>query len=173
MVLTLTKKQIQWFRNRWDRQLINQIVTALNDGEPIHQLVKDVIKDKDLPEYPEKLDLRGIDFSHQNLRGPWDIRNEKRIRIGVNLQRVDLTGADLSWALLPRSNLNESILLKTDLRNAELIYASLEKTELTDALMNGAWLLYTRFHGSNVTEQQLESRRNLEQMDFDYHAYEK
>jgi len=38
--------------------------------------------------------------------------------------------------------------------------------------MRGAWLLDTKFHGAKITEEQLESRRSLEQLDFDYHVYE-
>jgi hypothetical protein len=38
--------------------------------------------------------------------------------------------------------------------------------------MQDAWLLDTKFYNSKITEKQLNSRRNLGQLDFDYRAFE-
>jgi hypothetical protein len=63
--------------------LINQVVIALNEGKSLSSIVLSV------PTVEGKLDLRGIDFSHKNLHGPWVKRGDMRFRIGVNLRNVD------------------------------------------------------------------------------------
>ena len=166
------EKGIQWLRQRWTWDTINHIVVVLNEGGEIASILADVAQDDTLPGFPDRLDLRGIDFSHQNLRGPWRMDGEKRDRSGVRLKGADLTGAVLTWAILPRADLREVILIDADLTNTELIYSDLSQADLTRANLEGAWLLYTKLHDAKITEEQLKSRRNFGQLDFDYHAYE-
>ncbi len=158
-------------KSRWDYDLINRIVVALNEGAPIDGILKDVPVYESLPPTEKRIDLRGIDFSHQNLRGPWHIEEGRRLRTGVDLHDADLTFADLSWAIMPRANLRGALLVDANLQNTELIYADLSEADLKGAKMEGTWLLDTVFTGANVTEQQLAVRRKLGQLDFDYHAY--
>lgn len=163
---------IQWLRDRWERDLINRIVIALNEGREIRPILGEVPLNPEVASVANRMDLRGIDLSHQNLRGPWEIRGEERVRVGVDLRDVDLTAAILSWVILPRADLRGAILKDVDLRDAELIYSDLSDADLTGAEMQGAWLLDTKFYGAKITEEQLKSRRNLGQLDFDYLAYE-
>ena len=158
-------------KSRWDYDLINRIVFALNEAAPIEDILKDVPADTSMPPSGKRLDLRGIDFSFQNLRGPWHIMEGRRLRMGVDLHDADLTGADLSWAMLPRANLRGALLADANLQNTELIYADFSEADLKGARMEGAWLLDTLFKGAEITEQQLAQRRKLGQLDFDYHAY--
>ena len=163
---------IKELRGRWSGNLVNQVVLALNQGASIRSILKQVPSLK-VPPLPAKvLDLRGIDLSHQNLRGPWRTRDGIRKRIGVNLRGADLTGALLKWTILPRADLRNTCLKGAELQDAELIYANLSGADLDNADLTGAWLLYTKFSEARVTEDQLNSRRNLGQLDFDYHAFE-
>jgi uncharacterized protein YjbI with pentapeptide repeats len=163
---------IQWLRDRWKGDLVNRIVIALNEGREIQSVLGEVPQNPEVPSVAGRIDLRGINLSHQNLRGPWEIKGEERVRVGVNLRDVDLAGAILNWVILPRADLRGAILKDVDLRNAELIYSDLSDADLTGAEMQGAWLLETKFYGAKITEEQLKSRRNLGQLDFDYLAYE-
>lgn len=171
----LSEEIVQRLRDRWNAGIRSRLVSALNEGASLASVVESMSGEAETPEpCPEGyLDLRGIDLSHLNLRGPWKVQGEERFRTGVALERVDLSHADLSWALLPRAVLRGSILRYADLNHAELIYADLSGADLSGADLRGAWLLYTQLYDAVVTEEQLASRRNLGQMDFDYHAYER
>ena len=61
--------------NRWDYDLINKIVLTLNEGKDITELLKELPQVKSAPARKDKLDLRGINLSHQNLR-PLDNRGQ-------------------------------------------------------------------------------------------------
>ena len=165
-------EQRRWLHERWNGDVINHLVIALNEGREIASILADVPQDRAIPGRSGVLDLRGIDFSHQNLRGPWVRKGEERTRTGIRLRGTDLTGADMTWALMPRVDFRGAILKGADFRNAELIYADFSESDLSDACFDGAWLLDTRFYDAKVTEEQLHRRRNLGQLDFDYHAYE-
>ena len=161
------------FRNRWDLDLINHLVVALNEGRPIEPVLKKAFGERCIRTQEGKLDLRGIELSHQNLRGPWIDRNQQRIRAGVDLHGVDLSGAALQWILLPRADLRDSILRDADLRDAELIHCDMTDADLRGADLTGAWLFDTRLTGAAVNLEQLAARRSIGQLDLDYHAYEK
>ncbi len=167
-----TEEQRRWLISRWDYDLINRIVIALNEARPIDILVEKVKQKKSIPECAGELDMRGIDLSHQNLRGPWATIDGKRVRRGVSLRNVDLTFANLNWVILPHADLRGGVFVHADLRDAELIYSDLSGADLSGADMRGAWLIDTKFYDAKVTQQQLKSRRNLGQLDFDYHAFE-
>lgn len=167
-----TKAQKQWLQNRWTRQIVNDIVIAWNEGLVITDIMSEIKSDSRIPCLPDRLDLRGIDLSHQNLRGPWKMEGEKHVRTGVDLQGVDLTYANLEWIILPRANLRDAVLREVNLCNAELILADFTGADLTGADISGAWLLDTKFQKANITPEQLAKRRKLGQLDFDYHAYE-
>lgn len=166
------KEDLEWLRARWTLGTINRIVIALNEGQPITSVLETVPQDEAMPPLSHRLDLRGIDLSHQNLRGPWTFREEERIRIGVNLRGSDLTGAVLTWTILPRADLRDAILRSADLRDAELIQADLSGADLTGANVRGAWFSNTCLKNAKIAEEQLKSRRKLGQLDFNYHAYE-
>lgn len=168
----LNREQLQNCKDRWDLQRLNEIVIALNNGQDIKPIIKEMDQDASLPPCFGSMDLRGINLSHQNLRGPWRHVDGKRKRIGVNLEGVDLNGADLSWALMPWANLKGARLRDVNLYCTELIYADLMETDLAGANLTGVWLLDTKMYRAIVTLDQLESRRKLGQLDFDYHAYE-
>jgi uncharacterized protein YjbI with pentapeptide repeats len=167
-----TKDQKQWLQDRWTRQNINDLVISWNEGRAVKEILSEVKPDPGIPRLPDRLDLRGIDLSHQNLRGPWKMEGEKHVRTGVNLQGVDLTCANLEWVILPRANLCDAILREVNLCNAELILADFTGADLTGADISGAWLLDTKFQEAKITREQLATRRKLGQLDFDYHAYE-
>jgi len=156
---------------RWDCDLIAKIVTALNAGESITGLAAEAGLPRGEEPARGSIDLRGIDFSYQNLRGPWHVEKSKRYRFGVMLQGADLSWADLSWALLPRAVLTDAVLADARLNNTELIYADLSGADLTGADMGGVWLLDTKLAGARVEPEQLKTRRKLGQLDFDYNAY--
>ena len=173
MVLKAPKiNRERWLQERWERDVIIRIVIALNEGQEIGSILKETPKNPSFPAMPGRLDLRGIDLSFQNLRGPWSFRKDQRLRMGINLSSADLSGASLNWVILPRADLRDALLINADLRNAELIFSDLSGADLTGADMQDAWLLDTRFYNSKVTEKQLTSRRNLGQLDFDYRAFE-
>ena len=169
----LSEKEVTLLRERWKGNVVNRIVVALNEGRSIAPILRRVPVPEGVVPSEGRLDLRGIDLSHQNLRGPWMFEEGKRRREGANLEGADLTAADLSWTILLRARLREGILRDADLNHAELVYADLSGADLTGADLRGAWLLYTKFHEAAITDAQLESRQNLGQMDFDYHAYER
>ncbi len=164
-------EKVHWLCTRWNPDLINKIVITLNQGLEIKSILEEVPQRDDIAPLPERFDLRGIDFSFQNLRGPWSVKNEERIRIGVNLKNADLSFANLTWAILPRADFRRAVLRNASLTNAELIFADFSEADLTDADMNGAWLLDTKFYGAKIKEEQLRTRRKLGQLDFDYRAY--
>lgn len=172
MTTKLNREQIRRLSDRWKGDVINTIVIALNEGRSLKPILRKLKKHPDIPGVGERLDLRFIDLSHQNLRGPWRQEGHRRVRCGVNLQNADLTGADLSWVIMPNADLSGTILNNANLQNAELILSDFTRADLTGANIQGAWLLDTKFHFAIVTEAQLQLRRNLGQMDFDYHAYE-
>jgi len=165
-------EEMQWLKQRWTRDLVNKIVLALNQGTPVLPWLNAVEQDTALSYKQDLCDFRGIDFSHQNLRGPWTNENNRRFRAGVDLRKSDFTGADLSWAMLPHADLQESIFIDADLSYTELILADLSKANLTGTKMKGVWLLDTKFYEAKISAEQLQSRQNHGQMDFDYHAYE-
>ena len=169
---TPDREGLKWLRDRWDSQVINKIVIALNEGRSIEPFLEEVDRNPEIPFTEGRFDLRGIDLTHQNLRGPWQQKGNERHRIGVKLEGVNLTGSILAWAILPRATLRKAILKDADLSNAELIWSDFSKADLTGACFKGAWLLDTIFHDAIVTEEQLKCRRNLGQLDFDYHAFE-
>ena len=157
--------------NRWNADLINQVVVRLNSGIEFKSLLKKFNLPEGISPSDKRLDLRGIDLSHQNLSGPWKKIKGKKVRCGVDLSNTDLIYANLEWVLLPRAKLINSSLVCTNLQNAELIFADLSGANLAEANLSGAWLWDTVMKNANVTEEQLQARRNLDQMDFDYHAY--
>lgn len=159
-------------RERWSGDLIIRIVIALNEALPLEPVLRDVKVPSGLELSGTEPDLRGIDLSHQNLRGPWQTTPAGRTRTGVDLSGEDLSGADLSWALLPRADLRGTRLTGADLSHAELIMADLRGADLTGAVLKEAWLLDTKFQGAKIEAAQLEERRKLGQLDFDYHAFE-
>ncbi len=165
--------ELKWLRSRWERDLINHIVIALNEGNPINTLILEVERDEQLPAAEGKRDFRGIDFSHQNIRGPWTVKKECRYRKGVSLADSDFSCADFSWVSLPRADLSNCLLCQADLNYAELILADFSGSDLTGADLTNAWLLDTKFQDAKVTEEQLHSRQCLGQLDFDYYAYER
>ncbi len=167
-----TVEQINWLKERWKGDLPNLIVLALNEGQDITLLLEQLPQQGQSPHDSDRLDLRGIDLSHQNLRGPWSTTEKGRNRIGVYLKEVDLSYADLSWAMLPRADLRGAVLKGTCLDHAELIYADFTGADLSGATLQGAWLLDTLFYDAKITETQLKQRRSLGQLDFDYHAFE-
>ena len=162
---------LEKLKNRWKRDVINMLVLGLNSGESIRTLIGQCSQAGNC-HLEFETDLRGIDLSFQNLRGPWHHEQGLRSRKGVDLSGMDLTGADLSWAILPRASLKGCILQYASLKDAELIMADLSGADLSHADLTGAWLLDTKFTGAVVTPGQLKTRRNLGQMDFDYHAFE-
>lgn len=168
-----SKKEKEWLCKRWDRNLINRLVFALNSGKVITALLQQIPQDDSISADRKMVDLRGVDFSHQNLRGPWKTKDEKRYRAGISLENADFSCANLSWAIVPHANLKRAVFYEADLSNAELIYSDLSYTDFKNAAMEGAWFLDTKLYESNITEKQLSKRRNIEQMDFYYHAYEK
>jgi len=168
----LNSEQVQWLHDRWKGDITNKIIIALNEGRSLDPILKKLKKLPDIPNVDLRLDLRYIDLSHQNLRGPWKKEGDRRVRSGVNLQNADLTGANLTWVIMPCADLTNSLLYDANLQSAELIHSDFTKADLTGADLSGAWLLGTKFHFAKVTEVQLQSRRNLGQMDFDYHAFE-
>jgi hypothetical protein len=170
--LQYTQEQKQWLQRRWSRRIINRIVIALNEEQDITGILGEVESDPQIPFLAGRTDLRGIDLSHQNLRGPWKLEKEKHVRTGVGLKGVDLTGANLEWGILPRADLRNGVLRDVNLADAELILADLTGADLTGADLSGAWLLDTKFRNAKITPGQLASRRNLGQLDFDYHAFE-
>ncbi|OVE80375.1 hypothetical protein BVY01_00420 [bacterium I07] len=159
------------YSKRWNLDLVNQIVVALNLGASIIPLIQSAFPTA-YTTSEGLIDLRGIDFSHQNLRGPWINTEGTRSRSGVDLHETDLSGSDLKWAILPRANLKKSLLINADLRDSELIMADLSGADLTGADMTRVWLLNTKFHQAKISSNQLDSRRCLGQLDFDYHAFE-
>lgn len=168
----LTDEQKKVLQKRWSRDLINKIVIALNEGVSIKPLLADIPKQDDLPSTDRDLDLRGIDLSYQNLRGPWVQEEAERYRKGIVLPKVDLTAANFAWAILPKADLSNSLLIDVDFNHAELIYANFNSADLTGANLESAWMLDTKFHDAIISEEQLHSRRALGQLDFDYHAFE-
>jgi uncharacterized protein YjbI with pentapeptide repeats len=168
---TELQKAITGFRKRWDLDLINLIVVRLNRGIEIESLLKKAFGEC-CKNDSSKSDLRGIDLSHQNLRGPWSTVEGQRKRMGINLENSDLTGANLNWAILPKANLRRCCMKYVNLRDAELIMADLSGSDLVGADFTGAWLLNTRLTEASVSESQLKMRRFLGQLDFEYHAYD-
>lgn len=165
------QKEIDRLKNRWTRDIINLIVVALNEGHPISDIIIRISL-KDSSASGDCLDMRGIDLSHQNLRGPWITKEMRRSRCGINLKNANMTGANLSWAILPRADLRNVILVNADLSCAELIFADFSGADLTGANFKGAWLWNTKFLRAKIDEEQLQDRRSLGQLDFDYRAYE-
>jgi uncharacterized protein YjbI with pentapeptide repeats len=168
----MDKANLDLLRERWSRDMINSIVLALNQGLSIRSILRELPQTRAPGISSRMLDLRGIDLSHQNLRGPWKVQGGMRRRAGVNLKSADLSGAFLQWVILPNADLRNARLHHAVLQDAELIHANLSGADLTGADLTGAWLLFTNFRGACVTETQLHSRRNLGQLDFDYHAFE-
>lgn len=166
------KERMHWLCTRWNPDLINKIVIALNQGLEIKSILEKIPQRDEIAPLPDKFDLRGIDLSFQNLRGPWSVKEDQRIRIGVSLKGADLSFANLAWAILPRADFRGAILRNTSLTNAELIFADFSGADLTGADLSGAWLLDTKFYGAKIKEEQLRTRRKLGQLDFDYRAYE-
>ena len=143
-----SEDQMQRLKKRWTRQLINDIVRACNDGGVLVDIIAELGGDNDVSPFPDRMDLRGIDLSHQNLRGPWIVKEGKHVHAGVCLRNSDLTGADLRWVILPRADLRDAILRDVDLSNAELILSDLTGADLTNADLTGAWLLDTKFQNA-------------------------
>ncbi len=167
-----SEEQVKNLRARWNRDAIIKIVIALNEGNPVEPLLSDIPKPDEMPLTDRKLDLRGIDLSYQNLRGPWVQKDAERYRRGITLASADLSAANFSWAILPKADLCNAILIDADLDYAELIYADFSGADLTGAKLDSAWMLDTKFQNAKITEEQLRTRRALGQLDFDYHAFE-
>src|SRR4030042_2991423 len=122
--------ELEKLKSRWRRDAINMIVLGLNSGESIGTLIKKCYQAGNC-RLEFETDLRGIDLSFQNLRGPWHHEQGLRSRKGVDLSGMDLTGADLSWSILPKACLKGSILKYASLRDAELIMADLSGADLS------------------------------------------
>ena len=171
-VSPFSEDQIKILRARWNRDAIIKIVIALNEGDPVKPLLAEIPKSPEMPPTECDLDLRGIDLSFQNLRGPWIQDGNERHRRGITLASADLTAANFYWAILPKADLRDAILIDVDLDYAELIYADFSGADLAGAKLDSAWMLDTKFQNAKITEEQLRARRNLGQLDFDYHAFE-
>jgi len=171
MKTPLRSDQVAFLRARWDRNLINRIVNGLNAGVGVASLLQDLKQHAEAPPFSGRIDLRGIDLSHQNLRGPWIFIDEIKKRSGIALTMADLSHANLAWALLPRADFRGALMEDVRLDSAELIHADFSGAELTGATFEGAWLLDTRFKEATIEEAQLKRRRKLGQLDFDYHAF--
>ena len=157
--------------NRWSGDLIIQIVMALNQGGNIEAVI-DATPVFALPGKKRRIDLRGIDLSFQNLRGPWNIMKERRQRSGVNLSDCDLSYANLGWTILLRADLKRSLFAEANMCDCELVLADCTGADFSGAHMQNAWLLNTKFQNANISREQLRKRRNIGQMDLDIHAFE-
>ena len=96
MKIKLNSEQMRWLRDCWKGDITNKIVITLNEGLSLNPILKKLKKKFDIPDNEDRMDLRYIDLSHQNLRGPWKQDGERQVRGGVNLKDVDLTSA---WLL--------------------------------------------------------------------------
>ncbi|MBI4031766.1 MAG: pentapeptide repeat-containing protein [Proteobacteria bacterium] len=102
----------------------------------------------------DKADLRGAslknallsrtDLSHANL-GPLQFTNPdgstwlQRVNLsGANLRYAIIHGADLRDAIMMGVDLSYAVLIDCDLRRADLTGATLDNADLTDAMMQGA-----------------------------------
>ncbi len=163
---------VQRLRARWTSTLISQIVTALNQGLLLQPILEGMPSDPDLPAASGNPDLRGIDLSFQNLRGPWTFTGNERARTGVTLRRADLCYSNLNWTVLLRADLRDALFCYACMRDAELILADCSGADFTGSDLQNAWFLDTRLTGARISPEQLKTRRNLGQLDFDYHAFE-
>ena len=163
--------EVQALRNRWSSDLVIQVVIALNRGEPLYPAIQRCPEcNAGATEKP--FDLRGIDLSFQNLRGPWHETGSGRQRTGVKLSDCDLSYANLNWTILLRADLSNTLLVGADMRDCELILADCSGADFTGAAMQNAWMLDTLLKNAVISRNQLKARRNIGQMDFDIHAYE-
>lgn len=89
------------------------------------------------------------DFARYDLRG--------FALVEANLERIDLSGADLSESILRRVRLREAVLEKANLQGADL-----READLTGAVLVEADLSKANLRGAKVTEAQLASVAWLE-----------
>jgi len=116
----------------------------------------------------QEADLEGADFRDANLKeaifkntildwsGFRDANLQGAIFWKAYIHRVDLSGADLSKAVLTEANLGDSRLWKANLsksylENAELSNASLREADLTGASLAHAHVVGTDFTGAHLT----------------------
>ena len=104
---------------------------ALNEGKPLEPMLEKIRGPSKSRTASGLLDLRGIDLSHQNLRGPWRFGRNQRSRTGVDLRRTDITGADLSGA-----RLEEAWMYETALSGATFLPEQMESVRRNDPKEN-------------------------------------
>ncbi|WP_373541878.1 pentapeptide repeat-containing protein [Chamaesiphon sp.] len=90
-----------------------------------------------------RIDLRGRDFSGQDLTGG--------VFVSAEMREVDFSGANLTNAMLTMG-----VLLKTNLAGANLTgaladRATFDEADLTNAILTEATLTRSRFYGAKVT----------------------
>jgi uncharacterized protein YjbI with pentapeptide repeats len=109
------------------------------------------------------LDLQGVDLRGANLQGTHLFRADLQ---GANLQGVNLQGVDLRYAKLEGANLQG-----VNLREANLRYANLRDAELQGAQLQGAQLEYVSLQGADLSRTDLQGV-NLEDTILDLSGYE-
>ncbi len=90
-----------------------------------------------------RIDLRGRDFSGQNLTGG--------VFVSAEMREVNFSGANLTNAMLTMG-----VLLRTNLAGANLTgaladRATFDEADLTNAILTEATLTRSRFYGAKVT----------------------
>jgi uncharacterized protein YjbI with pentapeptide repeats len=86
-----------------------------------------------------------------------DSRGKQFSIIGGNLEGIDLAGANLAHAYLPRVNLRNANLRGTNLSNACLSLADLSNADLIDANLKHASLFYTNLSNAILINTNLDS----------------
>lgn len=151
--IELETARLEQLRARWQPKLIKQVITALNEGQPLKPLLSDFPKFNSL----EKIDLRGIDLSHQHLTGPagkgvdfshtnlWGAKfHQTKIENGRFID-ADLTRADFSESELDGADFSHSLASHASFRQAKIHYGKFHAAKLNGANFTGADLTGSDF----------------------------
>ncbi len=94
-------------------------------------------------------DLRNARLGSADLSGS---NLTQALLMGANLREANLSRADLSGAMLIAANLREANLSRADLSGANLTQAFLIEAHLSGAKLNQAYLIGADFSGANLSE---------------------
>lgn len=136
--IELETARLEQLRARWQSKLIKQVVTALNEGQPLKPLLSDFPKFNSF----EKLDLRGIDLSHQHLTGP--------AGKGVDFTHTNLWGAKFYQTKIESARFMHADLTRADFSESELDDADFSNSLATHASFRQAKIHFGAFHAANL-----------------------
>ena len=149
----LCEEALQGYFDRLSELLLDRKLTTLTENDPVQEVALNVIRARTLSI------LRRLGKDREKKGNIVRFLIDSELMNKLNLSGADLSNADLVGTNLENTDLRGADLENVDLRNADLRGAKLENANLTNANMAGAILENVDLKEANLTNTNLEGAR--------------